>query len=159
MTKTVVPVARYLAWVIFGSAVAIAALALASSTPALAAGPAVYGPGTIQGFAHDADGSAAEGAAVVLTDFTNGTEQTTTVDRNGGFFFFGVASGSYSIEVDAGSGSMTRDFVFIQNPGAGMTISLQLWESDTSDPAAAGAFQMRKTNPTLMGQPIPAAGR
>ena len=159
MTKTVIPVARYLSWVIFGPAIAIAALALASSTPALAAGPAVYGPGTIQGFAHNANGNAAEGAVVVLTDLTNGTEQTATVDRNGGFFFFGVASGSYSIEIDAGSGSMVRDFVFLQSPGAGMTISLRLWESDTSDPAAAGDFQMRKTNPTMMGQPALTAGR
>ena len=132
MTKTLIPAVRYLAWVIFGPGIAIAVLALASLTPALAAGPAVYGPGTIQGFAHDSNGNAAEGAVVVLTDFSTGTEQTTTVDRNGGFFFFGLTSGSYSIEIDAGSGSMTRDVVFIQNPGAGMTVALRLWESGST---------------------------
>lgn len=136
-----------------GLVVAIMAIVLSATHPVGAASAAVYGPGTIQGFAHDADGNAAVGGEVVLTNLTDGMETTATVDRNGGFFFFEVSSGSYSITLNSGSGTLERDFIFIQKPGAGMTISLRLWESDGTDPAATGSFQIRRTNPNLMGQP------
>jgi len=90
-------------------------------------------------------------------NLTNGMEWGATVDRNGSFFF-DIPSGSYSIELDAASGRMVRDFVFIENSGAGMTISHRLWETSSTDPASAGAFQMRKTNPTPMGQPALTVG-
>ena len=128
------------------------AAALSMAAPIGAARPTVYAPETIQGFAHDPDGSASVGAVVVLTNLTSGMGRSTTVDRNGGFFFFDVPSGSYSIELDSNSGKMVRDFVFVESPGAGTTISLRLWGTGSADPAAAGSFQMRKTNPTLMGQ-------
>ncbi|MGC9292306.1 MAG: Ig-like domain repeat protein, partial [Acidobacteriaceae bacterium] len=121
-----------------------------------AAAPSIYGPGTIQGIALDADGDPAVSATVVLSGNTQAIERTATVDQNGGFFFFGVPTGSYSIVLDAGSrGNMESDFIFQQGPVAGMTITLQLMvqDAETSGASDAGLFRIRATNPTMAGRP------
>jgi hypothetical protein len=83
------------------------------------------------------------------------TQQIATAGPNGGFFFFGVPSGAYTVMVEGGSlGSMQSSFVFRQGPVAGITLTLQLTpdEMNADQSPGIGVIHSRPTNPTMMGQ-------
>jgi len=115
---------------------------------------------TIQGVVLDSSGRPVEGAEVTLLGDRLETPQRSATDRNGGFFFFGVASGQYTVMVEVGSQvRIERNFLFRQSAVAGVTLTLRLTTHELNEPVETGMFSSRRTNPVQAGKlALPDAG-